>query len=173
MRIITVLFSLIIILNACLYTLSKSDIESPQDTIKTLQWTLNKISNNDFILYFEELFTGQGKKIPEKIKKLSKSKETEDKNNWKNLKSIFSEVIIKIDKISIKKGMAKLICRYFFPQNYYIQKVEIEMLKTSDGWQITSISPLKQKMIPEKIIKKNNQNKQPNNVKIKNKIPKK
>ncbi len=143
MKKLSILILLYVFFSGCLYTLSKTDIETPHDTIKTLQWVLQKIKNDDFLLYFEELFTGKGEEIAEKVKDLKESKEAEDKKRWLKLQEIFEKILIKLDRMKVNKGYAVAHCRYYIPQNYYIQKVIIEMEKNSDGWQIVKITPEK------------------------------
>jgi hypothetical protein len=135
------------LLCSCLFTLSKSDIENPYDTVKTLGWVLNKIKQKDFFSYFEELFTEQGEEIPERMREIAESKENEDKEKWKKIQEMFHKVVIKTDSMTIKKNTAIAQCTYFFPDNYYLKSIEIKMIKDSDGWQIISIKELKKQVL--------------------------
>jgi hypothetical protein len=136
-----VLTAFCIMLSSCLYNISKEDIKTPLDTVKTLQWVLNRIEKDYFIFHFEELFTGKGKDIAKKFDKLKNSSENEEKALWVKLKEMFKNVIIRHDRTLVKINTAEVYCSYYFPDNYFSKKVKIIMEKTSDGWQIVSISP--------------------------------
>lgn len=144
--IISVIILSCIFFFSCMYSLSKEDIETPRDTIRTLQWVLNRIKNKNFLYYFEELFTDEGEDIVDNIERLMKAaKETNnpDKDVWAKLQAMYEKVIIKMDKLDFQGHKAKALCSYYFPDNYLIKKVEINFKKTSSGWQILAIKPVK------------------------------
>lgn len=124
---------------SCLLNISERDIETPRDTINTLQWTLNRVKKDDFFHYFEELFAEEGQKIVKKLRKMKESTEQEDKENWSKFQEMFEKVIIKLNKVEYKEKIAHTYCTYFFPDNFYMVNVEIILKKTKYGWQIINI----------------------------------
>lgn len=139
------IFSLLILaifFHSCLFTISKQDIETPFDTVRTLQWALSKIEKNDFFNIMYELFVDEGDKIVKQLEGLEQSKKPDEQKLWKKLKEIFKNIIIKLDKLEATENTALTHCSYFFPDNYYITQVKIRMKKTRDGWKITHIDGL-------------------------------
>ena len=127
-------------MTSCLVNLSRHDIETPKDTIFTLQWVLNKIDKMDFIYYFEELFTGDGNAIVKQFEKLISSTESEEKKLWTKIQEMFKNIIIKLEKLEYTdEENAVAYCVYYFPDKYYVRNVKINLYKNRLGWRIIEI----------------------------------